>query len=262
MKCLHLPSYCNVTSLSWVLNKEIQPKLWKILAFVTHPTQYEAFEFFLKQCKPALRRVAAHTKGEQTFEDIHGEAWILAEDLKITKGIEIAFEDPSYQQLLISHLYNKLVRYTSQHMRYAIRLDHYRYEDGSTADEHPLLRHLASDTNNDPLSLLIEREDETQTRKTEPRPHESRAAAYLYLLQQFDFDMKAVAQHLLISLSYCYYRYNEALLMAQSQNTLATDAMHSLETFMPRSWRNFQIKRPREKMELDSGWVETRPFWE
>jgi hypothetical protein len=61
--------------------------------------------------------------------------------------------------------------------------------------------------------------------------------------------MREVAQHLLISLSYCYFRVNEARRLVELQ----ADLPQAVEDagFKPRTWRPFQIKMPRVQLELD-----------
>lgn len=170
-----------------------------------------------------------------------------------SKGIEIAFEDPAYQQTLISYLYQQLVRYTETQVRYAVRLDHWQHGDDPEHDSHPLLNKLSADTGNDPLVALLTKESEGQASQSEPLPYESRAAAYLHLMRRFDNSMREVAKYLLISLPYCYYRYNEAVSLAHRQKPLPNEGMQVPGEFLPRGWRPFRFVRPWRQMELDFG---------
>ncbi|MBR8653497.1 hypothetical protein KDH83_09285 [Achromobacter sp. Marseille-Q0513] len=227
-----------------------------------HSSTYAAFECFLKQCGTALRRIASHTRGEYTVEDVQGAAWVLAEELKASKSVAIAFEDPTYQQMLIRFLYQQLVRYTETQVRHAVRLDHWHHGDDPGHDQHPLMRKLSADSGSDPLVAILARENEDLALQIDPLPHESRAAAYLHLMRRFDNRMREVAKHLLISLSYCYYRYNEAKSFARCQTPLSSEGMWVPDEFLPRGWRSFRATRPWKQMELDLGdvanlWVES-----
>src|SRR3546814_6187171 len=91
------------------------------------------------------------------------------------------------------------------------------YSYGDSEDEaHPLMSKLKAPDSSQPLDVLLAREAATDLPQ-EPEPHESRADAYLYLLQCHDNQMKDIADYLLISLSYCYFRIREARQMASIQ---------------------------------------------
>ncbi|MGW8309037.1 MAG: hypothetical protein ACWGIK_25045 [Achromobacter pulmonis] len=212
------------------------------------------FESFLRSCHGAIRRIAAHTRGEHSVSDVEGEAWFLVEELRLEKGLEPAFECPQYQEKIVSYLYQKLVRYTDLNVRRAIRLDH--APDGvEEGGQHPLLAKLAADAGLEPLAILMARENSVSTGSTEPCPHESPAAAYLRLLQRFDNKMLEVAAYLLISRSWCYHRVNEALTLAKRQWPLPKEALAVAEGFEPRSWRKFRSVKSWRQLELDL-WVD------
>lgn len=208
------------------------------------------FEKFVSSCRADLRRIAAHTRGEQSVSDVEGEAWLLAEELRLEKGLTPEFGSVHYQEKLISFLYQKLVRYSEVNVRHAVRLDHAPVgapDDGSN----PLLAKLAADEGFEPLAILIEREESAFASKAEPAFYESPAAAYLQLLRRFDNRMLEVAAHLLISRSWCYYRFNEALNLATLQRPLPKEAFSAVEGLELRTWRKFRAVRYRRQLTLD-----------
>ena len=75
------------------------------------------FERFLRSCRAALRRISAHTRGEHSVSDVEGEAWLLAEELRLEKGLTPEFGCRDYQEKIISFLYQKLVRYSEVNVR-------------------------------------------------------------------------------------------------------------------------------------------------
>lgn len=83
-----------------------------------------AFERFVTERREDLQRIARHTHREHELSDVRDEAWLLAHRLRVTEGIAIDFLNRQHQDLILSHLYQHLVRYTEQQVRYAIRLDH------------------------------------------------------------------------------------------------------------------------------------------
>lgn len=203
-------------------------------------SQDPAFERFVTQRKKDLQRIARHTRGEYQLPDVINEAWLLACDLAAHRGATIAFLSRPFQELLLSHLYQQLVRYTEQNVRLAVRLDHAPAGSDSQDASHPLMHMLVSDGGRDPLAELIERETESLW-SNEPDVHHSLAGAYVGLLRHFDNRMHAVADHLLISVSYAYRRCAQARLWAAYQNPVPMPAMEA--RFIPGPWRQFQLRR-------------------
>lgn len=202
--------------------------------------QDPAFECFVTQRKKDLRRIARHTRGEHQLPDVINEAWVVAFDLAARRGTAIEFLSPAYQELLLSHLYQHLVRYTEQNVRRAVRLDHAPAGGDSEDSSHPLMHTLVSDGGRDPLAELIERETESRG-DNEPDVHHSLASAYVCLLRHFDHRMRAVADHLLISVSHAYRRCAQARLWAVYQNPVPMPTMEA--RFLPGPWRPFQLRR-------------------
>jgi hypothetical protein len=199
-----------------------------------------AFERFVTQRKKDLQRIARHTQGEHQLPDVINEAWLVAFDLAARRGATIEFLNPAFQELLLSHLYQHLVRYTEQNVRLAVRLDHAPAGGDSQDASHPLMNMLVSDGGRDPLAELIERETESLW-NNEPDVHHSLAGAYVRLLRHFDNRMRSVADHLLISVSHAYHRCAQARLWAIYQNPVPMPVMEG--QFIPGPWRLFQLRR-------------------
>lgn len=208
--------------------------------------QDPSFEQFVAQRKKDLQRIARHTQGEHQLSDVINEAWLVACDLAARKDTEIAFLSPAFQDLLLSHLYQHLVRYTELNVRRAVRLDHAPASDASEGVSHPLMHILVSDGGRDPLAELIERETESN-RDNEPHLHHSLAGAYVRLLRHFDNRMRAVADHLLISVSYARRRCALARLWAAYQSPVPMPAMEVI----PGPWRQFQLRRTPVQLAFD-----------
>lgn len=203
------------------------------------PVRDPAFEQFVAQRNKDLRRISSRTQGEYELSDVISEAWVMACDLRDRKGIAVDFLERSFQDLLISHLYQHFVRYTEKNVRYAVRLDHAAPGDEQDGP-HPLTHMLASDDGQHPLAMLIAQETQS-ARKAEIDDCCSLASAYVRLLQHFDNKMPAVARHLLISTSYAYRRRARAWLLASCQNSLVLRAVD--KDFIPRPWRRFRVQR-------------------
>lgn len=197
-----------------------------------------AFEQFVERSQKNMQRIARATHGAYQFDDVRQEAWLLAYDLCAKGKIDRALRDEESRQVLLSHLYQKLVRYTDQRLRGAISLDPLvEYGDDETC---ALLDLLASDSRDNPLDELIQRED-MQAGKQEPDAHHSVASAWVHLVRRFENDMAKVAQHLLISLSHTYRCYARAKYFAVHQQP-APIAVGNIN-FLPGPWRRFRLQR-------------------
>jgi hypothetical protein len=207
-----------------------------------------AFERFLNDRVKDLRRISGATRGESSLGDVQSEAWLMLMDMQ-SKGITINLGDPQHQKLLLSHLYQHLVRYTELNVRNAVRLDH--SPSGEADEMHPLAHLLAAAPEYDPVNALAEAEEQARTAIAEPSAHHSLASAWVALLRMFDNRMTEVAKHLMISLSYCYVRCTYAKVLAVYQWPLPTAPYGP--AFVPKPWRRYRIMRPHMQMALDFG---------
>jgi hypothetical protein len=215
-------------------------------------SQDSAFDTFCTQRKRDIQRIARHTCGEYEFSDVKAEAWLMAEDMRNAKGLEIDWLDRKAQDLLLSYLYQHLVRYTELHFRYSVRLDQWTGDDGDY-EPHPLLNKLAADKNSDPLIALGTKEETLKAQAFEPDCHYSAASAYVHLLRRFDNKMSAVADHLLISLSYCYACYAKVRMLTEQQHPIPLHQAVITRDFLPGAWRRFRFRRVPLQLAFDFG---------
>ena len=160
----------------------------------------EPFAQFLQQQAKALQRIASATKGEHSRADVAQEAWLMAGPLAARHALTLDFLDPDFQDLLLRHLYQALVRYTELHVRYGVRLDHALGDDAEDGAAHPLMKRLTSDEGRDPLAYLLAEEERAEL-PDKDAPHPSLAGAWSVLLQDCRQHMPTVALRLLISVS-------------------------------------------------------------
>lgn len=210
----------------------------------------DPFAQFLDGHGSDLRRISRATQGEASLGDVQSEAWLMVSDLR-NKGFAIDLRLPEHQELLISHLYQHLVRYTELNVRHAVRLDH---APNSGDDElHPLASRLAADAHSDPLVALMQAQDQRRKLDEEASldPHQSLASAYLCLLERLGGRMPALADYLLISLSYCYRRCGHARTLAVHQQALPSAAMVTDPGFVPGAWRRYRLQRQPVQLSFD-----------
>ena len=106
---------------------------------------------------------------------------------------------------------------------------------------------LAAESHYDPLNALIQAEED----EPELNAHQSLAGAYLQLLRRFDNRMAGVADHLLISVSYCYRRCAHARHLAVYQCPLPPTAAADDAAFVPGAWRRFRAVRQPIQLSLE-----------
>jgi hypothetical protein len=210
----------------------------------------DPFERFLQQRGKDLRRIARATRGEQEYADVAQEAWLMAGPLSTRCGMAPDFLDAGFQDLLLSHLYQALVRYTELNVRHAVRLDHGTGDDGEEGGQHWLMNRLASDGGHDPLSLLIAGQEEPAQSGDEEQ-HPSLAGAWIVLLRGCEGHMRAAAEHLLISVSHAYRCCAKARHLASRQNAIPLTPPRTAAQLGP--WRRYRIMRTPRQLEFDFG---------
>lgn len=205
----------------------------------------DTFQKFVKQRKSDLERIARRTSGEHEFQDVEGEAFVMAADIGRRRGYDIDWSSEPDQKLVLAYVFQKLVHYEERNVRFAVRLDK-SVEDEDGEFVHPLVRRLASDGGRDPLARLIEREDNEAWRA---RKRYCLATAWIRMLEHFDGRMLSVADHLLVSLSHAYRCHRKAVRLTSTQSPMPGKTMPA--SLMPGPWRTFRILRTPEQLTFD-----------
>jgi hypothetical protein len=201
-----------------------------------------AFKKFLVERDRDLRRIASHTRNEYALSDVRNESWVMSEHIQRTRGIAIDFANREYQNILLSFLYQKFVRYTEHLVRNAVKLDQSPWGDEPDGKSHPLLNQLSVDDAADPVTLLMEEQSSFQ-QSNEPDCHHSLASAYVHLLRRFNNKVSPVADYLLISVSYCYRCCARARLLARSQHLMPITGQLGDANLVLKPWRKYRIRR-------------------
>lgn len=210
---------------------------------------FAAFHEFAKAKRAKFRAIAQATQGEHTSEDVENEAILVALEVAEKDGVPVEFRSSAFQDRVIAFLYQRLVRYAETVVRYAVKLDKPIDGEEVQADDHPAMRRRMDDGHSpqDPLDLLIAKEDAAQPMASVTQ-HESRAAAYYHLLEQCDSSMRLAAEALRISLSYCYFRFNEAKRLVSMQTNLKP--IIGDVSFCPGPWRPYKVQLPERNRQL------------
>lgn len=154
-----------------------------------------AFMQFLQSRRPDLRRIAAHTRGEHTMDDVIGEVWLTARQIGDKRGLDIDFAEPDDQELVLSWVYRQLVSWADKSVRFAVKLDRdWDTEDAEYA-AHALARLLTAPEHFDPVMFLLAEEDRAAPLRLAQHSY-SQASAWLILLHRFDWALDALASNL------------------------------------------------------------------
>lgn len=205
----------------------------------------QPFEQFVRDRRRSLSRIAAATKHEHSYDDVVHEAWIMAKSLAARRNIGVDFLDPEFQELLLAHLYQELVRYRERHVRHATRLDAPAAgaEDGAPTPADRLAAHELFD----PLAAMIANE-EGRAQHDVPEMASTLAGAYVLLLRHFDNRMLPLARHLLISRSHAYRCYAKVTRLAEWQQAIAFTPPCVAKELGP--WRRRRAQRIPRQLEF------------
>ena len=114
---------------------------------------------FLSTRRSDLRRIAARTCGEHTVEDVSGESWLIAQEISRKRGLPIDFLNADDQELVLSWLHCRLVRFADKSVRFAVKLDKDWDNQDSEAAINALARLLTAPEQFDPLVRMLDEEE-------------------------------------------------------------------------------------------------------
>lgn len=201
------------------------------------PDDFARYLVFVAERQADFRRIATHTQGEYSSEDVSQQALLTAWDLQTKKGIAMQFADAGYRRQLLSHLYQHFVRYTETTVRRAVRC---RRRQGDEDQLDLLAELLPADESCDPLYGLS-----TQAvPEADPDAQLSQASAWLFLVGRSGNEVRRLADHLLISVSHCYRCLAQARDLARRQRPLPVRCTSRQGVpLQPRGWRRCRYER-------------------
>lgn len=162
-------------------------------------------EVFFRDCVAALKRVAGHSRGDASLDDVKNEAWVMAEESALA-GRPLDLTTSEGQDSLIRRLYGKFVKSLQTRIGNALRLD----KDWDRADDAPgptLADSIRAPETSNPLLALELRQALTPLELACRRSY-SQATAYAICLHHWH-DAKSLALYLCIGVDTvrCRIRY-------------------------------------------------------
>jgi hypothetical protein len=210
--------------------------------------RWAAYEKFRQSRRNDFRRIAYKAQGCEP-SDVEAEAWIMAIDVFEAQGAQVDFENVDFQDRLIAYLYQAFTRYADPKIRYSQRFEASEENAGDERGSRPLLERLAASTL-DPLAQLIQHEDNSEVKERRFNYRHSQAAAWCHLIELYGNNVPALARHLMISQSWCYRRYANALQWMQRQHPLP-DTLSIRMGEQPGPWRRFKAIRVPVQLSFD-----------
>lgn len=195
-----------------------------------------AYEAFKKKRAKDFRSIAARTKGDCSVEELHNEAWIVAEDYLAERGFDIDWSTPTDQDLVLERLTAKYVSQERRKRKCTISVDQERIDhEGNTTT---LIDLLPAEEISDPLTLLERSEEEEENsiqREQENAILESysQSVAYNIALWHFDNLRYQLAAHLAINRNTLTDRINAAAMALKAQPSIFDGVETIDETFIP-----------------------------
>jgi hypothetical protein len=206
----------------------------------------DPFFAFAQARRADLRRIASATRREHTLDDVVNEAWLLA--LQLAGDDVPDYSDAVFQQMLLTHLFQKLVRYTETTVRYAARLDQTPADHAAGDATNPIAARLAGREDDDPLVAWV-RAEEARADAELALERASPAGVWLLLLERFDHRMPEVSRFLRISVSHAYRCRGKARAATLRQRSVAFEV--AAGTLRP--WRRRWAERVPRQLAFDFG---------
>lgn len=180
------------------------------------PFTHEEFDALCVAISSGLRRIAYRTQGEYAVEDMRGEACMEALEL-LESGKHDSISSPEFQNHLLARLYNRLCKFTSKVVRFAVRFED--TGDDDDIDKNHWLDGATASPEDDPFAKLC-RIEEMQERERKLKSHYSEAVAYFWLFENFNTNREAIAKHLSLSWGWIWRKAKRAKDWAKRQCSL------------------------------------------
>ncbi len=178
-----------------------------------------------------LRRIVWATRGEVQAGDVESEAWLIATDIGAKRGRPMDLQAPEDQETLLGALYNRLVKFTERHLRYAVKLDTDWDKEDSTSHGAVLSELLAAPAMSDPAIRALQ-EEQGHALVDAVRHSYSEASAYVLLLIRFEWDAPELAVHLHVGLATFRHRLKRSGAKAKEEPSLF-DGVESVDRDFP-----------------------------
>ncbi|RJF98992.1 hypothetical protein D3871_11085 [Noviherbaspirillum saxi] len=199
---------------------------------------YKAYAAFLRQKVRDFRGIAAATNGDLEVEDLHNEAWVVAEYHGAKRGIPIDWLDPADQSLILGTLTVKYDWEKRAQRSQTVSIDAAGIDEDGEA--FTLCDLLHSDVAIDPLDELAHRQEVTSEAERAKRAAEERilesysqSVAYNVILWHFENVRRRLAGYLAIDRGTLRLRIDAAAKQLKVQPSLFDQIERIASSFRP-----------------------------
>ncbi len=198
---------------------------------------FSSISRFFRDRAAVLRRIVWASRGEVQAGDVESEAWLIATDIGAKRGRTLDLQTHEDQETLLGALYNRLVKFTEKHLRYAVKLDTDWDKEDSTSYGAALSALLEAPAMSDPAIRALH-EEQGHALVEAVRHSYSEASAYVLLLIRFEWDAPELASHLRVGLATFRHRLKRSGTKAKEEPSLF-DGVEAVDRDFPET-----IERP------------------
>lgn len=207
------------------------------------------FHAFIRLMRGSFHRIVKAARNEISVDDLHQDAWILADEIGKRRGRPIDFGAADDQQLILRAVNVKNVRRGDWKLRRAVRIDQ---DDQESEGSSNWAERIPAAASSDPLILLLFREADAVSQNLLEASY-SQATAFVWVFVRFKSDYQDICAHLALSRYSLDRRVKVAGQIVRSQPSLFDGKERVGADFLPQAGRR-QLLHPVQHPSVDQ-WV-------
>ncbi|WP_322033397.1 hypothetical protein [Paraburkholderia sp. J76] len=201
------------------------------------------FERLIAPMLEHLQRVAGLSRGEQSVDDLKSHAWIIAEEIKAERGVEIEPDDGEIQATIVGRLYRLFGQFVNRAMRFAVRLDQEERDANGEFRENSVSARLSGPEALEP-EVALQFDEEAREAARVIQAQFSEAVAYYHVFDQFDGDSSAIARYFAIQSTTLDARLARAEATVRCQASVFDGVTSVPPDFQPRPGKRLRRRAP------------------
>lgn len=186
------------------------------------------FHEFIKKMARSFVSIVRAAKYAVTVEDLHNDAFLVADEIGKHRGKAIDFTDPDDALLIVKAVNVRNVKRGDWNLRKAVRIDQ-SDDDDNAIDWNNRLR---AEPSTDPLIAMLRDETDMQEATLIAASY-SQAVAYLFVFLTFKSNREKICSYLAVSAGVLRHRLWWAGMTVRRQPSLFDGLERIQEDFMP-----------------------------
>jgi hypothetical protein len=210
------------------------------------------FESFLRERASDFRRISRSSKSQISPEELHGEAWLVAQDICAKRGKEVDFTNLLDQDAIFAKLHVLHVKRADWRFCFAASMDQ-EDEDEEGGSVNHWSNSISAHPTSDPLELLLLQETMADAESLLTSSY-SQAAAYIAVFYAFDHDRQEICAYLVITDVTLMRRVGIAEQTVRVQPSLFDRIEKIGESFMPAPGRAYAMRANEQYSAMQFKW--------